>query len=61
MISCRRLRWLALALSLGLLLGFVAACAFLNACILGQAWLYVTLLFIAALSGAGLHKISRCR
>ena len=35
--------------------------SFLNACILGQAWLYVTLLFIAALSGAGLHKISRCR
>ena len=57
----RRLRAFSLILSLGMLVGFVASCAFLNACILGQAWLYVSLLVLAVLSGAGLHKLIGCR
>jgi hypothetical protein len=48
-------------MSFGMLLGAVLASALINACFFGQAWLYVTLLMLSALSGAACLSFLQCR
>ena len=61
MIRHRRFRWLVVGMSFGMLLGAVLASALINACFFGQAWLYVTLLMLSALSGAACLSFLQCR